>query len=74
MTLSIESRIDGRKVRFEAGGPWNLPEAFALIERAREEADAAGLPRGLIDMRGATGPIWYSEETRANLKKITIGS
>jgi hypothetical protein len=57
VTLSIESRVDGRKVRFEAGGQWNLPDVFGLIERARDEADASGLARVLMDMRRVTGPI-----------------
>jgi hypothetical protein len=57
MTLSIQSRIDGRHVRFDVAGKWSLPDVFGLIERVREEADTAGLERALIDMSEVTGPI-----------------
>ena len=57
MTLSIAHRIDGRHVRFDVAGPWNLADIFALIERVRAEADGAGLERALVDMREVPGPI-----------------
>ena len=57
MTLAIESRIEGRHVRFEVGGQWRLPDVFALIDRVRDEADAAGFDRAFVDMSRISGPI-----------------
>jgi hypothetical protein len=57
MTLSIESRIEGGRVRFDVRGPWNLGDIFALIGRVREEADAAGLDAALVDLLDVPGPI-----------------
>jgi hypothetical protein len=57
MTLSIESRIEGRRVRFDVSGAWNLTDIFALIDRVRQEADAAGLAAVLVDLSAVPGPI-----------------
>jgi hypothetical protein len=72
--MTLSARIDGRRVRFEAGGPWNLADVFALIERAREEAGAAGLGRILIDMRRVTGPIPEMERFFAGERVAAVAS
>jgi len=72
MTLSIQHRVRGRHVRFDVVGPWNLPDIFALIDRVREEADAAGLERALVDLREVPGPIPEMERFFAGERVATV--
>ena len=72
MTLSIRSRIEGRHVHFDVAGPWNLADIFGLIDRVREEADAAGLDAVLVDLSAVPGPIPQMERFFAGVRVAEV--
>ena len=59
-TIAIERSIG--YVRFNVAGPPSLKNYFDLIELAAKDMEASGQKYGLVDLRGVTGRLSFTDQ------------